>query len=468
MQPGPARTFYIESYGCQMNVSDSEIVASVLTGRGYRLAAEASGADVVLLNTCAIRENAELKVRQRLQDFKAAKRNNPALVVGMLGCMAERLKSRLLEEDKLVDLVAGPDAYRDLPRLIESAAGGRKAVNVLLSLEETYADISPLRLDPGGVTAFLSIMRGCDNMCSFCVVPFTRGRERSRDPESILRETDELYAAGYREVTLLGQNVDSYLWHAGTNTKKEIRKAGMWDEALDFAGLLEKVARRQPGLRIRFSTSNPGDMTDRVLHAMAAHDNLCKCIHLPVQSGSTAVLQRMNRGYTREDYLRRIEAIRAVLPGCAITTDILCGFCGETEDDHRQTLSLIESVGFDYAYLFKYSERPGTAAARQLRDDVSEETKQRRLSEAIDLQLQCALESNRSDVGKVFDVLVEGPSKKSPAEWCGRNSQNKMVVFPGENAAAGDTVRVRVSGCTAATLRGVLAETVPAPAEWPI
>ncbi len=450
----PERTFYIESYGCQMNFSDSEIVASVLTDSGYRLTHDPAAAGVVLLNTCAIRENAEQKVRQRLQDFKAGKRRNPGLVVGMLGCMAERLKSTLLEEEKLVDLVAGPDAYRDLPRLIATVDSGRKAVNVLLSLEETYADISPVRLAPGGVTAFLSIMRGCDNMCSFCVVPFTRGRERSRDPESIEREAAQLVSDGYREVTLLGQNVDSYIWHADTNTKKAIRRAGVEDGAISFARLLDRLARAFPGLRIRFSTSNPGDMTDDVLHAMARHENLCKCIHLPVQSGSDAVLNRMNRGYTRERYLERIDSIRRILPGCGLSTDIITGFCGETESDHAETLSLMRSVAFDFAYMFKYSERPGTAAARQYEDDVPDAVKARRLREVVDLQMSHSLESNRRDVGRMHRVLAEGPSRKSADRLQGRNTQNKVVVFPRGHHRPGDTVDVLVTGCTAATLLG--------------
>jgi tRNA-2-methylthio-N6-dimethylallyladenosine synthase len=460
--PAPEKTFYIESYGCQMNFSDSEIVASVLAGKGYALTTDAHRADVVLLNTCAIRENAELRVRQRLQDFKARKKQSPGLVVGLLGCMAERLKTKLLEEEQLVDLVAGPDAYRDIPRLIETVGGGQKAVNVLLSREETYADISPVRLGKNGVSAFISIMRGCDNMCTFCVVPFTRGRERSRDPQSVVAEAERLYGDGYREITLLGQNVDSYLWHPGTNSKKAIRREGMTG-ALDFAGLLARVAAVHPDLRIRFSTSNPGDMTDAVLHVMAAHDNICKYIHLPVQSGSSGVLDRMKRGYAREDYLRRVDAIRRILPGCGLSTDIIAGFCGETEEDHRATLSLMEEVRFDFAYMFAYSERPGTAAARQLPDDVPAETKARRLREIVDLQMRHGALSNERDLHRVHRVLVEGPSRKSDGHLAGRNTQNKVVVFPKRDFTPGRYVDVLVTRCTAATLLGeAVADPVPA------
>ncbi len=446
--------FYIESYGCQMNFSDSEIVASILSEEGYALTRDAAQADMVFLNTCAIRDNAEQRVRQRLQDFRQHKQRKPGLVVGMLGCMAERLKTQLLDEEKLVDLVAGPDAYRDLPRLVESASGGQKAVNVLLSREETYADISPVRLSPGGITAFLSIMRGCDNMCSFCVVPFTRGRERSRDPVSIAAEAKHLYLNGCREITLLGQNVDSYLWHAGPNDKKGIRRAGVDGEALSFAGLLDRVARIHPDLRIRFSTSNPRDMTDDVLHVMAAHENICKYIHLPVQSGSTVVLERMNRGYSRAEYMDRIAAIRRILPGCGISTDIICGFCGETEDEHHETLDVMREVAFDFAYMFAYSERPGTAAARQYRDDISSEVKSRRLREVVDLQMALSLESNEKDVGSVFRVLAEGPSRRSPDDLFGRNSQNKVIVFPAGDHKPGDYTDILVDRCTAATLLG--------------
>jgi tRNA-2-methylthio-N6-dimethylallyladenosine synthase len=466
------RKLYLESYGCQMNFSDSEIVASVLTGAGYSITTDHQEADVIMLNTCAIRENAELRVRQRLHDFKARKKNNPSLIVGMLGCMAERLKSKLLEEEKLVDLVAGPDAYRDLPALITTVDSGQKAVNVLLSREETYSDISPVRLGSNGVTAFISIMRGCDNMCSFCVVPFTRGRERSRDPQSIIDEARQLFENGYREITLLGQNVDSYLWWGG-GQKKDLEEALVAD-ALNhrlpekeqqrfttFADLLDRVARIHPKLRIRFSTSNPRDMTDAVLHVMAKHDNICKYIHLPVQSGSSTVLNRMNRGYTREQYLDRIRSIKTILPGCGISTDLIAGFCGETEEEHQETLNLMNEVAFDFAYMFKYSERPGTAAAKKLTDDIPEEIKTKRLQEIIALQMQLSLASNQADVGKTFEVLVEGVSKKSEEYLFGRNSQNKVVVFPKQSLRPGDYVHIRVNHCTAATLSGIPVLKIP-------
>lgn len=460
------RKFYLESYGCQMNFSDSEIVASVLTGAGYNITTDHHTADVILLNTCAIRENAELRVRQRLNDFKARKKSNPSLIVGMLGCMAERLKSKLLEEEKLVDLVAGPDAYRDLPSLITTVDSGQKAVNVLLSREETYSDISPVRLGSNGVTAFISIMRGCDNMCSFCVVPFTRGRERSRDPKSIVEEARQLFENGYREITLLGQNVDSYLWWGG-GQKKDLNE-NLVADALNhrlpeeeqkrfttFADLLALVAEINPRLRIRFSTSNPRDMTDAVLHIMAQHDNICKYIHLPVQSGSSTMLERMNRGYTRQQYLDRIKSIKAILPGCGISTDLIAGFCGETDEEHHETISLMEDVAFDFAYMFKYSERPGTAAAKKFTDDIAEEVKTKRLQEIIALQMQLSLRSNQADVGKTFEVLVEGVSKKSDQQLFGRNSQNKVVVFSKETFKPGDYVNLKITHCTAATLTGV-------------
>ncbi len=460
------RKFYLESYGCQMNFSDSEIVASVLNEAGYSITTDHHTADVILLNTCAIRENAELRVRQRLNDFKARKKSNPSLIVGMLGCMAERLKSKLLEEEKLVDLVAGPDAYRDLPSLITTVDSGQKAVNVLLSREETYSDISPVRLGSNGVTAFISIMRGCDNMCSFCVVPFTRGRERSRDPKSIVEEAKQLFENGYREITLLGQNVDSYLWWGG-GQKKDLDEKLVAD-ALNhrlpeeeqkrfttFADLLALVAEINPRLRIRFSTSNPRDMTDAVLHIMAQHDNICKYIHLPVQSGSSTMLERMNRGYTRQQYLGRIKSIKTILPGCGISTDLIAGFCGETDEEHLETISLMEEVAFDFAYMFKYSERPGTAAAKKFTDDIAEEVKTKRLQEIISLQMQLSLKSNQADVGKTFEVLVEGVSKKSDQHLFGRNSQNKVVVFPKETFNPGDYVNLKITHCTAATLTGV-------------
>ena len=457
MSPNPipqaSKKLFLESYGCQMNFSDSEIVASILGDAGFQTISDPFEADVILLNTCAIRENAELKVRQRLNDFKKKKKEKPSLVIGMLGCMAERLKSKLLDEEKLVDLVAGPDSYRDLPKLIETVESGQKAVNVLLSREETYGDISPVRLSSNGVTAFVSITRGCDNMCSFCVVPFTRGRERSRDPESILSEVRDLYENGYREVTLLGQNVDSYIW-AGGGLKKEILTEDQRATAVDFAKLLDLVALISPDLRIRFSTSNPRDMTDDVLHVIAKHENICKYIHLPVQSGSTSVLERMNRGYSREAYMDRIEAIRRIIPGCAISTDIITGFCGETEEDHRDTLSLMEWAGYHFSYMFKYSERPKTLAERQYKDDIPEEVKTRRLTEIVDLQQTLSKKRMDGMNGKIHRVLVEGISKRSDDMLMGRNTENAVVVFPKESFKPGDYVDVLAHSCTAATLIG--------------
>jgi tRNA-2-methylthio-N6-dimethylallyladenosine synthase len=444
------KKLYIESYGCQMNFSDSEIVASILTKEGYTTTRNEAEADLVLINTCSIRENAEQRVRNRLTEFKHRKEKNPGLVVGILGCMAERLKTQLLEQEKLVDLVAGPDAYRDLPNLIAEVEGGQKAVNVLLSREETYADISPVRLDKNGITAFISIMRGCDNMCSFCVVPFTRGRERSRDPKSIVKEAQELFDLGYREVTLLGQNVDSYRWNI--NKKGEIKNPE--EPTVNFAQLLEMVALVNPLLRIRFSTSHPKDMTDEVLQTMAKYDNICKYIHLPVQSGSTSVLERMNRGYSREWYIDRIDAIRKYMPDCAISTDIITGFCGETEADHQDTLSLMDYVKYEYAYMFKYSERPKTLAERKYKDDIPDEVKSRRLTEIIDKQQTHSLLRNKAAVGKTFEVLIEGTSKRSEDYLYGRNSQNAVVIFPRENHKIGNYVHVKVYDCTAATLLG--------------
>lgn len=452
-RPDATKKLFLESYGCQMNFSDSEIVASILQGAGFETVSDPFIADVILLNTCAIRENAELRVRQRLNDFKKKKKEKPELIIGMLGCMAERLKSNLLDEEKLVDLVAGPDSYRDLPKLIETVESGQKAVNVLLSREETYGDISPVRLSSNGVTAFVSITRGCDNMCSFCVVPFTRGRERSRDPESILSEVKELFQNGYREVTLLGQNVDSYIW-AGGGLKKEILTPEQRASATDFAQLLELVAKISPELRIRFSTSNPRDMTDEVLHAMARHDNICKYIHLPVQSGSTPVLERMNRGYSREVYMDRIEAIRKILPGCAISTDIIAGFCGETEEDHQQTLSLMDWAGYHFSYMFKYSERPKTLAERQYADDVPEEVKTKRLTEIVDLQQRISKKRMEEMSTKTHRVLIEGVSKRSDDMLMGRNSENAVVVFPRGTFKPGQYVNVRIHSHTAATLIG--------------
>jgi len=440
----------LESYGCQMNFSDSEIVASILTQQGYVTTRDAEEADLVLLNTCAIRDNAEQRVRGRLQFFQTLKKKNPELQVGVLGCMAERLREQLLEQEKLVDLVVGPDAYRDLPNLLDKIDGGQKAVNVLLSREETYAEITPVRLNSNGVTAFISIMRGCDNMCSFCVVPFTRGRERSRDPESIVGEAKELFEKGYREVTLLGQNVDSYKWNI--NNKGEILDAQL--PTVNFAQLLEKVALVSPDLRVRFSTSHPKDMTDDVLHIMAQYENICKYIHLPVQSGNSEVLKKMNRGYTREWYLTRIDAIKNIMPECAISTDVIAGFCGETEEQHQETISLMSQVGYDMAYMFKYSERPKTLAERKYEDDVPEETKGRRLTEIIDNQMKQSAICTKKHIGKVQRVLVEGVSKKSEEHLYGRNSQNVVCIFPKNDIAIGDYVDVEMKDCTSITLTG--------------
>ena len=444
------RKLYLESYGCQMNFSDSEIVASILADAGFQTTREADDADLVLLNTCAIRDNAEQRVRNRLVHFKKHKAVNPKLVVGVLGCMAERLRDQLLEEEKLVDLVVGPDAYRDLPNLVHQVEGGQKAVNVLLSREETYAEINPVRLDSGGVTAFISIMRGCDNMCSFCVVPFTRGRERSRDPQTIVQEAQELFNQGYREVTLLGQNVDSYKWNV--DNKGVVKDEGQ--PVVRFAELLEMVAEVHPDLRVRFSTSHPKDMTDDVLHAMGRHENICKYIHLPVQSGHSDVLKRMNRGYTREWYLNRIEAIRTILPGCAISTDIITGFCGETEEEHQATLTLMDEVKYDMAFMFKYSERPKTLAERKFEDDVPEELKGSRLQEVISRQMEHGKERTQALVGKVHRVLVEGTSKKRDDQFFGRTTHNTVMVFPKGELKPGEYVNVRALDCTAVTLIG--------------
>lgn len=442
------RKLYLESYGCQMNFSDSEIVASILTKTGYTTTKNENEADVVLLNTCAIRDNAEQRVRHRLMHLKASKKKKPELIVGMLGCMAERLKSQLLEEEKLVDLVAGPDAYRDLPDLIRQVEEGHRAVNVLLSREETYADISPVRLDSNGISAFISIMRGCDNMCSFCVVPFTRGRERSRNPESIVKEAEELFEKGYREVTLLGQNVDSYKFEALSPGPGEEKK-------VSFADLLEMVAKVSPELRIRFSTSHPKDMTDDVLHIMAGYENICKYIHLPVQSGNSEVLEKMNRGYSREWYLDRIAAIRRIMPECGISTDVITGFCGETEEQHKETLSLMEEVKYDFAYMFKYSERPKTLAQRKYADDITDDVKTRRLTEVIELQQKHSHYRTNMAVGKTHRVLIEGTSKRSEKHFFGRNTQNTVVVFPKKvDLEKGDYVNVLVNECTTATLIG--------------
>ena len=440
-----AKKFYIESYGCQMNFSDSEIVASILFEHGFGLTKHFEEADLILLNTCAIRDNAEQRVRNRLKELKIVKKNKPDALIGMLGCMAERLKADLLEEEKLVDIVCGPDAYRDLPQLVATADDGQKAVNVLLSREETYSDISPLRLDSNGVTAFISIMRGCDNMCSFCVVPFTRGRERSRNAFSIQAEARELFERGYKEVTLLGQNVDSYKW--------ENPETG---ETINFAQLLVMVAEVNPLLRVRFSTSHPKDITDEVLYAMAKYDNICNYIHLPVQSGNSRVLELMNRTYDREWYLNRIDAIKRIVPDCGLSTDVITGFCSETEEEHQDTLSLMELVQYDMAYMFFYSERPGTLAARKYADDIPHEVKIRRLNEIIALQTKHSALRNQADIGKTFRILVEKTSKRSDKDMCGRNDQNKMVVFPAENIKPGDYVNVKVTSATSATLIGVM------------
>ncbi|MGX5816985.1 tRNA (N6-isopentenyl adenosine(37)-C2)-methylthiotransferase MiaB [Chitinophaga lutea] len=442
-----SKKFYIESYGCQMNFNDSEIVAAILNNEGFGATRNADEADIVLLNTCSIREKAEQTVRRRLTEFKKTKRSKPGFLVGVLGCMAERLKAKFLEEEKLVDMVVGPDAYRSLPALIEEAETGQKGVNVLLSREETYADISPVRLDSNGVTAFVSIMRGCNNMCAFCVVPFTRGRERSRDPQSVIAEATDLFERGYREVTLLGQNVDSYYFVDETN-----------GETITFAMLLERVAAISPLLRVRFSTSHPKDITDEVLHAMARHENICKYIHLPVQSGSTRILQLMNRTYTREWYMKKVDRIREILPGCGLSTDVITGFCTETEEDHQDTMSMMEYAHYDLAYMFAYSERPGTLAARRYQDDIPEEVKKRRLAEVVALHRRHTLESMQQDVGKTFKVLIEGPSKRTDADLFGRNDQNKVVVFPRGNHRKGDYVMVKIDACTAGTLIGTVVE----------
>ena len=440
-----SKRFYIESYGCAMNFADSEVVASILNNSGFGATRNVEEADLILVNTCSIREKAEQTVRKRLTEFRKLKKQKPGLLVGVLGCMAERLKSKFLEEEKLVDLVVGPDAYRTLPGLVEEAETGQKAVNVLLSRDETYADIAPVRLNSNGITAFVSIMRGCNNMCAFCVVPFTRGRERSRDLPSILLECKDLFDNGYREVTLLGQNVDSYYW---INDKS--------GEAVTFAMLLEKVAQLSPLLRVRFSTSHPKDITDEVLFTIAKYDNICNYIHLPVQSGSTRILQLMNRTYTREWYIAKVNRIKEILPDAGLSTDIIAGFCTETEEDHQASLTLMEYCGYDLAYMYYYSERPGTLAARRYTDDIPEEIKKRRLQEIIDLHRRHSLESMRRDVGKTFNVLIEGVSKKSDDHWAGRNDQNKVLVFPKEHhqLKQGDYVKVNVQECTAGTLLG--------------
>lgn len=443
------KKLYIESYGCQMNFSDSEIVTSILQEGGYATTANFENADVILLNTCAIRDNAEQKVRNRLNNFGYLKKKRPDLIVGVLGCMAERLKTKFLEEEKIVDVVAGPDSYRDLPNLLSEAEDGHKAINVFLSKEETYADISPVRLNSNGVTAFVSIMRGCDNMCSFCVVPFTRGRERSRDPYSILKECQDLLDNGYKEVTLLGQNVDSFKWASENGLEK-----------VNFAQLLERVALINPDLRVRFSTSHPKDISDEVLYTIKKYENICNYVHLPAQSGSSRILKMMNRTYDREWYINRIDSIRNILgQDCGISQDMIIGFCTETEEDHQETLSLMEYVKYDYGYMFSYSERPGTPAAKKFVDDIPADIKQKRLAEVIDLQLKLSLARNNRHIGETHKVLVEGFSKRSEDFLQGRNDQNKKVIFPKENYNGatfrkGDYVMVKIVSCSSATLKG--------------
>jgi tRNA-2-methylthio-N6-dimethylallyladenosine synthase len=436
-----SKKLYIETYGCQMNVADSEVVASILKDSGFTTTDDIKEAGLILINTCSIRDNAEQRIWGRLKEMGHLKKRNKELRIGIIGCMAERLKEKLLETEKLVDIVVGPDAYRELPVLVAEAEEGHKAVNVLLSREETYADISPVRMDKNGVSSFVSIMRGCNNMCAYCVVPYVRGAERSRDPESIIREVADLFNNGYREVTLLGQNVDSYSW------KQEGQDTG-------FPQLLERVASVSPLLRVRFSTSHPKDISDELLYTIARHENICRHIHLPAQSGSSRILKLMNREYTREWYMDRVSAIKRIIPGCAISTDMIAGFCTETDEDHHESLSLMEWVVYDFAYMFKYSERPGTKAARKYKDDVPEEIKSERLTEMIALQNKLSAKSKKQDVGKVFEVLVEGSSKRSPENLSGRTSQNKVVVFPGKGHSKGDYVKVKIERCTSATLLG--------------
>jgi len=433
---------YIETYGCQMNFSDSEIVGAILQEHDYEPTIDMKAADLILMNTCSIRDNAEQRVRKRLNELHSLKRKNNSLKIGLLGCMAERLKEKLLEEEKHIDLIVGPDGYRSLPQLLEQVDSGQKAINTLLSVDETYADINPVRLGSNGVNAFISIMRGCENYCAYCVVPYTRGKERSRNPNSIVREASSLYEQGFREMTLLGQNVNSYRWEEN----------GL---PLEFPGLLEEVARVNPLLRVRFATSHPKDLSDDLLVVMATYPNICKSIHLPVQSGSSRVLKLMHRNYSREWYMERVEAIRRYMPGCTITTDIIAGFCGETEGDHQETLSLMRWAAFDYAYMFKYSERPNTLAAKKYSDDVAEEVKSRRLEEIIALQQDLSLSGNRKDIGKDFEVLTEGFSRRSMDDLYGRTSQNKVVVFAKGSHKPGDYVKIRINGCSGATLKGI-------------
>lgn len=443
------KKFFIESYGCAMNFSDSEIVASILHSAGFGATRNVEEADLILINTCSIRDKAEQTIRKRLTEFRKAKKQKPGMLVGILGCMAERLKSNLLEEEKLVDLVVGPDAYRTLPGLIEEAGSGQKAVNVLLSRDETYADISPVRLESNGVSAFISIMRGCNNMCSFCVVPFTRGRERSRDATSIVAEAQDLFNRGFKEVTLLGQNVDSYQF---IDEQK--------NETVSFAMLMEMVAQISPTLRVRFSTSHPKDITDEVLFTMKKYNNICNYIHLPVQSGNTRILQLMNRTYTREWYIKKVDRIREIIPDCGLSSDFIAGFCSETEEEHQDTLSIMDYSNYDYSYMYYYSERPGTLAAKRYEDDVPLEVKKRRLQEIVDKQYWLSLNSNKRDIGNTYIVLIEGNSKKDEQCWMGRSSQNKVIVFPKENYnyQKGDYVHVKVNDCTKGTLLGTIKE----------
>ena len=453
--PVRERRLYIESYGCAMNFSDSEIVATIMQENGFRPTTEEHEADVIFLNTCAIRDNAEQRIRERLKHLRGNKKRKGDLIIGVLGCMAERLKEKLLEEEKLVDVVAGPDAYRELPILINEVEDGRRSINVLLSLEETYADIAPTRLNSNGVSAFISIMRGCDNMCSFCVVPFTRGRERSRDPQSIVQEALALRHEGFREITLLGQNVDSYLWFGG-GPKKEYKQLSEEEKAsaVDFADLLEMTALAVPDMRIRYSTSHPRDITEKVVHTMARHRNICHYIHLPAQSGNDRILDLMNRNYTREWYMDKVRMIREILPDCGISCDIISGFCTETEEEHQDTLSLMEWAQFDFSYMYKYSERPGTLAARKYADDIPEETKIRRLQEIIELQNRISREKNQQFIGQEVVVLVEGRSKRSDNDWMGKNDQHIVTIFPKEHYKPGDLVRVRVEKASTTTLIG--------------
>ncbi len=452
---GNSKKLFIESYGCQMNLNDSEIVASILAKEGFNTTHLLEEADLVLVNTCSIREKAEQTIRKRLQKYNRVKRINPKMKIGVLGCMAERLKTKFLEEEKMIDLVVGPDAYRDLPNLVKEIESGKDAINVILSKEETYGDVTPVRLNSNGVSAFISITRGCDNMCTFCVVPFTRGRERSRDPQSIVEEALDLWEKGYKEITLLGQNVDSYLWYGG-GLKKDFKNASEIARATatDFSKLLEMAALAVPKMRIRFATSNPQDMSIDVLHSMAKFDNICNYIHLPVQTGSTRMLERMNRQHTREEYMELVDNIKRIIPECAISQDMITGFCGETEEDHQDTLSLMEYVKYDFGFMFAYSERPGTLAAKKMEDDVPHEIKKRRLSEIINLQRMHGLYKMQQMVGKTVEILIEGESKKSSEQWMGRNSQNAVAVFPKGDEKIGDLVMVHIEDCTSATLIG--------------